>query len=421
MIPASMQLHRLTSRAAVERALDEYDELGQTAFLAKYGFGPAYRYFVLRDGRRYDSKAIVGAAWGYQFPEEGPASPHDFVGGASTVAPTLSRLGFAVVTAAEERSALTPGTVYTWAQLADSFEFRPAYLSVAGGMIPRPDHDAILVITHPGGAKSFDYHDYWDGADLIYTGRGQNGNQQLDGANRDVADNRRTILVFEYAGPERLQFKGAGHCVDWWPDTGLDRNKRPRRIYRFRLKFGDVGQAAIQANGTELERAAPLRRPRPFDPDRPPSAYRKYARRADPEQTRALQEKATLTHHDLLMQLARSLNANNWQDVEEIAAAVDLWGRPRTTSPRVIFEAKTVSARSAAGRLRAALGQLLEYRFFFGDPRDELCVVTSSAVNDERIRFLRAVGVDVIWFEGGAPVTRGLSVNRGVATLVGAS
>jgi hypothetical protein len=44
-------------------------------------------------------------------------------------------------------------------------------------MIPRPDLNALLLITHPGGGKSFDYDDYWDGADLMYTGRGKKGDQ----------------------------------------------------------------------------------------------------------------------------------------------------------------------------------------------------------------------------------------------------
>lgn len=35
----------------------------------------------------------------------------------------------------------------------------------------------------PGGGKSFDYQDYWDGEDLIYTGRGQVGDQRPEEPN----------------------------------------------------------------------------------------------------------------------------------------------------------------------------------------------------------------------------------------------
>jgi len=75
----------LSSPQAVRAALAEFDAIGRQAFLRKYGFGPARQYFIVVDGRRYDSKAIVGAAHGYQFPREGPLRPKDFSGGDATV------------------------------------------------------------------------------------------------------------------------------------------------------------------------------------------------------------------------------------------------------------------------------------------------------------------------------------------------
>src|SRR5437763_1702455 len=87
---------------------------------------------------------------------------------------------------------LTVGRVYTWDELGQLFGFKPGYLSAAGGMVSRPEFDSLMLITYPGGAKSFNYEDYWEGKALIYTGRGKVGNQQLVGANRDLADNRRT-------------------------------------------------------------------------------------------------------------------------------------------------------------------------------------------------------------------------------------
>jgi 5-methylcytosine-specific restriction protein A len=86
----------LTSRDAVRQAMTEYDEIGREQFLRKYGFGPARRYFLVHDGHRYDSKAIVGVAHGYQFPREGPLRPEDFSGGEKTVCAKLAELGFEV-------------------------------------------------------------------------------------------------------------------------------------------------------------------------------------------------------------------------------------------------------------------------------------------------------------------------------------
>lgn len=92
-----MSIADLTSARAVNAALDEYDRLGRDAFLSRYGFGKAREYFVRRTGRLYDSKAIAGAAFGYQHPDRGALSSHDFSGGEATVKAKLEELGFEIV------------------------------------------------------------------------------------------------------------------------------------------------------------------------------------------------------------------------------------------------------------------------------------------------------------------------------------
>lgn len=94
-----MTLAALTERRAVLSAIDEFNSLGRDAFLEKYGFGPANRYFLLYRGARYDSKAIAGVAHGYQHPEAGPLRPDAFSGGENTVAKRLRELGFEMLTA----------------------------------------------------------------------------------------------------------------------------------------------------------------------------------------------------------------------------------------------------------------------------------------------------------------------------------
>jgi hypothetical protein len=91
-----MSFADLSSRAAVLKAIAEFDERGRDAFLAKYHFGPARQYFLEHDGKLYDSKAIVGVAHGYQFPSKGPLSSEDFSGGAHTVQAKLESLDFSV-------------------------------------------------------------------------------------------------------------------------------------------------------------------------------------------------------------------------------------------------------------------------------------------------------------------------------------
>lgn len=83
------------TRPAVNAALDEFDRLGRESFLEKYGFAKARSYFLVRDGKRYDSKAIAGAAHGF-LTGRSALLAREFSGGAATVAAQLESLGFVV-------------------------------------------------------------------------------------------------------------------------------------------------------------------------------------------------------------------------------------------------------------------------------------------------------------------------------------
>ncbi len=85
------------TRQAVLSAVSEFDSLGREQFLKRYGFGKAKGYFLVHDGREYDSKAIVGVAHAYVSPgSTQPLGSDEFSGGEATVAKLLSDLGFEV-------------------------------------------------------------------------------------------------------------------------------------------------------------------------------------------------------------------------------------------------------------------------------------------------------------------------------------
>ncbi|MCO1657122.1 DUF3883 domain-containing protein [Pseudonocardia humida] len=77
-------------------ALEEFDALGRREFLAKYGFGEARSYFLVRGGKEYDSKAVVGAA--HTRRHGARLTARDFSGGEATVKKLLEDLGFTVET-----------------------------------------------------------------------------------------------------------------------------------------------------------------------------------------------------------------------------------------------------------------------------------------------------------------------------------
>jgi 5-methylcytosine-specific restriction enzyme B len=109
VLPASRIAWRLamprasdvTSRNAVLAAIAEFDEIGRDAFLNKYGFGPSREYVVVENGRQYDSKALLGAAYSHQFGGAESLRSDDFSGGDETRR-VLERLGFEVRSISDE-------------------------------------------------------------------------------------------------------------------------------------------------------------------------------------------------------------------------------------------------------------------------------------------------------------------------------
>ncbi|MGX9120307.1 HNH endonuclease [Mesorhizobium sp. BHbsci] len=84
---------------AVKAAIEEYDRLGKAEFLRRYGFGAARDYFLVFEGRNYDSKAIFGVA--HKYAGEEALSADRFTGGKSYVAKKLRGLGFDVTSPGE--------------------------------------------------------------------------------------------------------------------------------------------------------------------------------------------------------------------------------------------------------------------------------------------------------------------------------
>jgi hypothetical protein len=253
----------------------------------------------------------------------------------------------------------------------------------------------MLLITHPGGARSFDYEDRWDGTALIYTGRGKNGDQRLEGPNRDVAENRKQLFVLEAAGSKQLRYLGQAVCAAHWRARAFDATGVEREVLKFRLVFESA--PLVSASPPDSARASPLRTARPFVPTvSPPVRAAEVNRRTTHEETAALQEKANQEHHRILTVLAAALTDAGWQELQEIPAAVDLWALPPGRTHRTIFEVKSLSDENEIGQCRAGLSQLIEYRFFYGRDEDRLCIAVNRPITDRRRVMLESLGVSVV-------------------------
>jgi hypothetical protein len=119
------------TREAVLAAIAEYDRLGQEEFLSLHGFDRARQYVLVHDGKRYDSKAIVGVAHGF-LPGKAALAAGEFSGGKATAGQLLARLGFHV----EERGERPVDTLGL--SLNEPAETSPAIASFAEPAASRP-------------------------------------------------------------------------------------------------------------------------------------------------------------------------------------------------------------------------------------------------------------------------------------------
>jgi hypothetical protein len=84
------------TRTSVLEAMAAFDALGRKAFLKKHHYGASSAYRIRHERRLYDSKAILGVAYGIEHGCD-PLRPSDFSGGAEHCARLLARLGFTVL------------------------------------------------------------------------------------------------------------------------------------------------------------------------------------------------------------------------------------------------------------------------------------------------------------------------------------
>jgi hypothetical protein len=89
------------ARAHVLRAMHKYDQLGPARFFSEHGFAPTTTYELVRDGRRYPPKAILGTA--YELATGHRLASSDFEGGKSGAVKVLGNLGFRIDAIKKER------------------------------------------------------------------------------------------------------------------------------------------------------------------------------------------------------------------------------------------------------------------------------------------------------------------------------
>lgn len=221
-------------------SIAEFDQLGRSKFLKKYGFGRAQSYFLVYKGKQYDSKAIVGAAHGYQF--GAPLKPDDFSGGEKTVAKKLKELGYKVIDNKTTKSLssikdLAPGSEIDNRDLMKLFQ-----VGMMGGMRRSNIKRHLVLISDP--TKGL-YQDRWCGNILHYTGMGKKGDQEFKSQNRTLRGSKAlglTVYLFEVLIKTKYTYHGEVELVqNPYKEVQFDESSELRKVIMFPLRLTAKG------------------------------------------------------------------------------------------------------------------------------------------------------------------------------------
>ena len=224
---------------SVLKAIAEFDKIGRTEFLAKYGFKKALDFFVIHKGRYYDSKALAGAAHGYLGRSKNPLPKEVFSGGEASVRAFLQdKLGF-VMTGKDTKPFIgaAPGEVLSNAEVSRRFK-----VGNMGGMRRNKAARHLMLISDPFKGL---YQDRWKGKVLHYTGEGKKGDQPLTKQNKNLFHSRTSgevIHLFEVIEPKEYTYVGEVELItDPYQETQPDDDGKPRSVWMFPIKAKEGG------------------------------------------------------------------------------------------------------------------------------------------------------------------------------------
>lgn len=132
------------------------------------------------------------------------------------------------------------GNTYTWKDIKDGFEVNFG----GGGMLKSNVTDSLVLISNHESKEesgSNPYEDKWIEEVLHYTGRGQKGDQQLNHANRTLAESNETsvtVYLFEVFAKPHYIYRGTVELdADPYQVEERDIDGNSRRVYKFPLRL----------------------------------------------------------------------------------------------------------------------------------------------------------------------------------------
>lgn len=261
-----VRLSELSDPSAVLQSIAEFRASKRDNFLTKYGFGVSRDYFLRIGDELFDTKPIVAAAYGLQFPERGPLTYDQFSGGPGGAVKALRRLGFEVVT----RAQVQPPT------LGNEYESRTAIWEAyggdkQGGIIRLPGDIMVNVFSDAEGPYADDPPTLAE--PFGYRGEGLNGPHRVEmGGNALLEHARidRSPVRFWYR-PTGKPFSFLTWCVvlgrNWIIGRGQDGGPRPELDWQLQAVSGPTAAEWSETVVRSMNDASDTVEDSPFVPE----------------------------------------------------------------------------------------------------------------------------------------------------------
>jgi len=221
-------------QSAVEAALDEFDELGEEAFLDRYGYRPPKQWILRARGREYPPRAVLAVAYGKTHgrtltPEEGPRAAMPDLLQAAFASHGMEVVNRQILESIDD---LVPGRRYKRRSLHDALGGpRQQGISTPQGK------DYILLFSGPSG-KKYGYYDGWDGDTFRYSGEGPEGDMEFVRGNRAIRDHvqdGKRLLLFQKNKLGAHRYEGTFICEGYEIIRGHDVHGHDRAVIQFLL------------------------------------------------------------------------------------------------------------------------------------------------------------------------------------------
>jgi hypothetical protein len=276
------------------------------------------------------------------------------------------------------------------------------------GVAPSRVTPNVLLFSDPSVGSAHGYDDHWsdDGTIFYYAGRGQTGDQTLDGGNGTILNHReegRTLRVFwgaggtvEYAGEFEVDPENPYDIVRAQPTGGgADRN-----VVMFRLR--PLGEPAVIDPARPARRvvgertkptfATPYRRANESPAVNAPSPFA-----VDPNEV----DRALAAHARTQNALERHVAELGFRTHSPGPSDPDFDLAWRDGDTIVVAEVKSLTERNERGQLRLGIGQILDYEQTIRQAglsvSSVLCVERPPADAAYWLGLCARLGVRLIW------------------------